>query len=583
MERDGEAQTAGQARAAEATAGPAGLGNQLVQRLMRRGDGAADPATASRSLQRVVTGSGARVPFNGALQRAFGRHDVGGLVAHTGPQASEAASAWGARALATGRHVVFSGAPSLREAAHEAAHAVQQRHLSGSLSRAATADCEAHADAVADAVGRGDSAEPLLDAFAARGRGWGAGSPGEPASRRTRRGRSGRLGAAPVQFIVDATNDAQIHYNQTIDRQRGHMHLLRKAKGLYSEKEKNDQNLLATLARGRAVEVLDEADGGSWKTRSWAKVRATVDGAATTGYINTKGGVDDKPLVHAAAGVVMDPDNGPKPEDVAQNMFGDCYLLAPLMSMARRMPDRVRSGLFQTNPTQPADTHTIRFHRETAPWSGVFVAEDVRVANTVLQTQADMVRSDGSALASGSNIGANGGWNWPALVEKAFAAWPGKRGRGTLDGGDAGWGASLLIGQTHATPTLSMTADEQQRWTNEEKGQFVQGKKAAILAAVTAGDRLVTASTKGQPPQAWLDRHGGKTDGTGAGSEKKVGGIAFGHVYDVVSATHDEIRVRNPWGSYGRVDGQKDDRAAVSVLTWDEFMAVFACYETRAG
>ena len=30
------------------------------------------------------------------------------------------------------------------------------------------------------------------------------------------------------------------------------------------------------------------------------------------------------------------------------------------------------------------------------------------------------------------------------------------------------------------------------------------------------------------------------------GSEKKVGGIAFGHVYDVVSATHDEIRVRNP-------------------------------------
>jgi hypothetical protein len=81
-----------------------------------------------------------------------------------------------AKAYATGNHVAFAAAPDLRLAAHEAAHAVQQREgvqLSGGIGRAGD-EYERHADAVADQVVRGESAaallQPMTQQDAARGR-----------------------------------------------------------------------------------------------------------------------------------------------------------------------------------------------------------------------------------------------------------------------------------------------------------------------------------------------------------------------------------------------------------------------------
>lgn len=77
----------------------------------------------------------------------------------------------GATAYATGNHVAFGGASDLHTAAHEAAHIVQQRacvHLQGGVGKAGDAH-EQHADAVADKVVRGESAERLLDAYAGGG------------------------------------------------------------------------------------------------------------------------------------------------------------------------------------------------------------------------------------------------------------------------------------------------------------------------------------------------------------------------------------------------------------------------------
>ncbi|HZJ68368.1 MAG TPA: hypothetical protein VFD36_32930, partial [Kofleriaceae bacterium] len=71
---------------------------------------------------------------------------------------------------ATGSTVAFaSPSPSLHTAAHEAAHVVQQRggvQLAGGVGQAGDA-YERHADAVADRVVAGASAEDLLDPFAA--------------------------------------------------------------------------------------------------------------------------------------------------------------------------------------------------------------------------------------------------------------------------------------------------------------------------------------------------------------------------------------------------------------------------------
>jgi hypothetical protein len=114
--------------------------------------------------QRGVSGPGSRLPHFEAIQRSFGRFDVGGVEAHTDGAAQQASQDMGAAGFASGNHVAFAGAPDLHTAAHEAAHVVQQRsgvQLKGGVGEAGDA-YEQHADAVADKVVAGESAEGLL-------------------------------------------------------------------------------------------------------------------------------------------------------------------------------------------------------------------------------------------------------------------------------------------------------------------------------------------------------------------------------------------------------------------------------------
>jgi hypothetical protein len=111
-----------------------------------------------------VRGAGEPLPHRDAVQRAFGDHDLGAVVAHVGGDARQACDALDAHGYAVGDHVAFAEAPSLHLVAHEAAHVVQQRagvHLSSTQGGAGDA-YEQHADAVADRVVRGESAAPLL-------------------------------------------------------------------------------------------------------------------------------------------------------------------------------------------------------------------------------------------------------------------------------------------------------------------------------------------------------------------------------------------------------------------------------------
>jgi hypothetical protein len=114
--------------------------------------------------QRGIQGPDQRLPFHDEIQRAFGPHDVSGIHAHVGGAAADASRDLGARAYAHGDHVAFASAPSLELAAHEAAHVIQQRagvSLKG-IDGGANDAYELHADAVASAVVRGESAAPLL-------------------------------------------------------------------------------------------------------------------------------------------------------------------------------------------------------------------------------------------------------------------------------------------------------------------------------------------------------------------------------------------------------------------------------------
>lgn len=118
--------------------------------------------------QRGTSGASVRLPFLDTIQSAFGHHDVQHVQAHFGPEAVEASRTMGAEAFTVGDHVAFAGAASLHTAAHEAAHVVQQRagvQLKGGMGEKGDA-YEQHADAVADRVLRGQSAEALLDGMA---------------------------------------------------------------------------------------------------------------------------------------------------------------------------------------------------------------------------------------------------------------------------------------------------------------------------------------------------------------------------------------------------------------------------------
>lgn len=137
----------------------------LPHRVQRLGP-PSDTAVHQAAREGVQTPSGS-LPFGGQIQAAFGRHDIGRIQAHQGSEATRSATAMGARAYATGEHVVFAGNPDLRTAAHEAAHVLQQRggvQLAGGVGMEGDR-YEQHADAVANRVIAGQSAEDLLDQY----------------------------------------------------------------------------------------------------------------------------------------------------------------------------------------------------------------------------------------------------------------------------------------------------------------------------------------------------------------------------------------------------------------------------------
>ncbi len=134
-------------------------------------DGELDGEQPAVHAARGVSGSGTSLPFLEQIQTSFGRHDVRTVQAYTGGAAAEANAAIGAQAYATGNAVAFGGTPDLHTAAHEAAHVVQQRggvQLAGGVGAAGDV-YEQHADAVADRVVAGASAESLLDVRAGDG------------------------------------------------------------------------------------------------------------------------------------------------------------------------------------------------------------------------------------------------------------------------------------------------------------------------------------------------------------------------------------------------------------------------------
>ena len=105
-------------------------------------------------------------PFQAQIQRAFGpKHNINGLTAYSGPAARTANTELDSVAYHKGGQVAFGNTPTLEAAAHEAAHYVQ--NLDASQLRGGVGEAndvyERHADSVAEAVVKGETAAHLLD------------------------------------------------------------------------------------------------------------------------------------------------------------------------------------------------------------------------------------------------------------------------------------------------------------------------------------------------------------------------------------------------------------------------------------
>ena len=115
-----------------------------------------------------LQGPGQPLTHLDTLQRAFGRHDIRGMREHTGPDTALALEALGAEGYTRGGRMAIADTPDLYTQAHEAAHGVQQTALGDRMPLpngigVAGDRYERQADAVAQAVLRGESAQPLLD------------------------------------------------------------------------------------------------------------------------------------------------------------------------------------------------------------------------------------------------------------------------------------------------------------------------------------------------------------------------------------------------------------------------------------
>jgi len=104
------------------------------------------------------------LPFLDRIQQSFGLHDVTGTRAHVGPAAADASRRAGANAFTSGEDVAFGETPTLRLAAHEAAHVIQQRHgvaLHGGIGHRGD-PYERQADEAAERVAQGRSSADLF-------------------------------------------------------------------------------------------------------------------------------------------------------------------------------------------------------------------------------------------------------------------------------------------------------------------------------------------------------------------------------------------------------------------------------------
>lgn len=305
------------------------------------------PARVHAAVARGTATPATKLPYTDQIQRAFGRHDISGVQAHMGGDAAASAQEMGARAYATGDHVVLGEGADLHTAAHEAAHVVQQRdgvQRKGGLGEDGDV-YERHADAVADRVVRGESAEALLDEHA-------GGGGGGPAIQRK---------PSDLQRDFGAHAQVTLSLGKRILNPGWNAYLieLQQYLRLGDRDVSGRQSVLGTLY-GRAMSLVRERKDDHDFTDEQHELAIAINArleqekcelyGSTAGMlqpahdVETREGVE--PVIGGNGRYVAQDDPGrfplfagpPSMDDVQQGGLGDCFLLAAAASIVNRDP-----------------------------------------------------------------------------------------------------------------------------------------------------------------------------------------------------------------------------------------------------
>jgi hypothetical protein len=575
----------------------------------------------------AVDSASAPLPRHQRIQEAFGRFDISHVRTASGGRAADAVEALGADGLTLGDRVALGPSADLRTAAHEAAHVVQQAagvHLSTGVGQDGDR-YERHADAVADRVVRGESAEDLLASACGSPSGsgtqavqmakaWGSSKKDlESVTLSLLRTLRKRLDSTPgireghaIQVdddelkhavfdrtgrITENTREEDDKTGEDEDRIISESHTGDENK-IEEEENKLDDNKiedgeLENKLDDNKIEVegLNKLDDNKIEVEGLNKLddNKLDDNKLDDNKLKDEDKisielqeekdqiliVDNKDLITPVKMKPCEedvfPSGEPTLEDIQQYALGDCYLLAAAGALIQKNPKLI-SRLFKVKKDRVSVTV---FDVGKQKWQTVQVTKDV--PKVMREKNSERVEDD--AYSRGAL--------WVRLLEKALASLNPDKGYAGLGGGDGNIGFEMLTGSPGNTEYFEYQHEdppslEEARYKDTASDMF------ALIRKSLSKNMAVTASTAKSIP--------GKSDGFEVSGDPKVEGMVGGHVYTVLDAWADDegrkwIKVRNPWGKYSRRYEEDDNKTikrqiepegdGISTLELNDFFSMF--------
>lgn len=242
--------------------------------------------------------------------------------------------------------------------------------------------------------------------------------------------------------------------------------------------------------------------------------------------------------------------NGVQALDVKQGAIGDCYLAAALSSVAGVKPDAIRNAIKDNGD----GTYTVRFYE--VGWDGK--------KKTHFETVDADLPHNGEAPAYAKSAEVVDGKSymelWPALIEKAYAAWKGSY-EAIGNGGISGDVMTALTGEANRYQSTQGYGNNDALWTK--------------MKAAADGKRPMTAGSGGKDDERYKDPQAG---------------VYGWHAYSVLGVeevpkgetTERFVICRNPWGvrrsgAHAAAVGDTTNSTAGGVfkLSWAEFRRLF--------